>query len=116
MDFETWMKSGKYLPAFMRDFHDQKRLFKRIEEIRQSDEKNGGHRTAELPDWVNAHIYVVDFFLWYMARRGYTLQVSRKKLPFVNIYNDLEDFQKRQDEMFYKELDEMAKEKSSPVS
>ncbi|HBE9089627.1 TPA: hypothetical protein KNG84_001649, partial [Serratia fonticola] len=23
-----WLKSGEYLPAFMRDFHDQKDIFK----------------------------------------------------------------------------------------
>ena len=27
-------------------------------------------------------IYIIDWFLWYMAGRGYTLQKSRKKVNF----------------------------------
>ena len=29
----AWMKSGEYLPAFMRDFHDQKDIFKAVYEL-----------------------------------------------------------------------------------
>lgn len=92
-----WVKSGEHLPEFMRDFHDQKRLFKRI------DESVTPQRREFVPDWVSAQIYVIDFFLWFMARRGYTLQKSHKILEFVDLKSDLEDFDRRQIEMFKQE-------------
>jgi hypothetical protein len=90
-----------YLPPIMRDFHDCKRLFKRINEVvdkareRDKDELGSAY-TENLPTWVMAHVYTVDFFLWFMARRGYTLQRSRKKLPYVDLEQDLRDFDERQ--------------------
>ena len=74
MKLQEWLKSGKYLPEFMRDFHDQKDLFKSIDVTYERD--------SDQPSWINAHIYVVDRFLWYMASRGYTLQKSRIKVEF----------------------------------
>jgi len=99
IDFEKWMKTGKYLPDFMRDFHAQKRVFKRINEIVENDKK-GERPHHDMPNWVTAHIYVVDFFLWYMGRRGYTLQKSRADQPFINIADDLNDFDRREFEEF----------------
>lgn len=73
-----WLRSGGYLPDFMRDFHDQKDLFKALDEVKQrSIEKRGGSYMRDL-SWTDAHIYTVDIFLWMMARHGYTLQRSRK--------------------------------------
>ena len=72
-----WMKRGEHLPEFMRAFHDQKDLFKAIHSLYQD---NDG--AEEKPTWVQGHIYVIDWFLWYMALRGYTLQKSRKKVDF----------------------------------
>ena len=80
---ENWLESLKYLPSFMRDFHDQKDLFKCIHE-----------RTDPSPDditWVQGHIYVVDKFLWFMARRGYTLQKNRTNLSFRDIEEDIRE-------------------------
>ena len=42
-----------------------------------------------LPTWTMAHIYVIDFFLWYMAKCGYTLQKSRAKIDFIDYQNDI---------------------------
>lgn len=69
-----WLKTGEYLPDFMRDFHDQKDLFKAIHSAYRNDDPAG-----RMPSWVTSHIYVVDWFLWFMASRGYTLQKCRKK-------------------------------------
>ena len=66
-----WLESGLYMPRFMRDFHDQKDLFKSI----------GSLSDCSISP-TSAHIYVVDKFLWYMASRGYTLQKSRKNIEF----------------------------------
>jgi hypothetical protein len=87
-DYDTitaWLKTGKYLPKFMRDFHDQKDLFKAMHTIIVDINK------GDLKDisWVAGHIYVIDVFLWFMARRGYTLQKTRTTLPFRDIEEDI---------------------------
>lgn len=65
------------MPKFMRDFHDQKELFKAIDET-----------TAPPPDgynvsWVQAHVYTTDRFLAFMARHGYRLRRVNKDAPNV---------------------------------
>ncbi len=69
-----WLMSGEYLPVCMRDFHEQKNLFKSMHCLQQDNE--GAENN---PTWVQGHIYIIDFFLWFMASRGYTLQKTRKK-------------------------------------
>jgi hypothetical protein len=114
MDFAEWLKSGTYLPEPMRDFHDQKRLFQIVGEMvtrRQAKERDSYDRAlSDLPNWVSAHIYVVDFFLWFMATRGYTLQRSRKPFEFVNLDSDVSAFEERKAEMFRMELAELKRE------
>jgi len=74
----SFVESGKYLPEFMRDFHDQKNLFKLIHNTYSQDNKN-----ANLyPDWIKAHCYTIDWFLWFMGQRGYTLQKNRSNVEF----------------------------------
>lgn len=82
MNTDAWMKSGKHLPAFMRDFHDQKSLFKCIFERTKPQEID----VIKDVNWVKAHIFTIDCFLWFMARRGYTLQRTRRK----GVYRDIE--------------------------
>lgn len=77
-EIEEWLKSGKYLPGFMRDFHAQKALFKAIHG--SIDVKACGY--TEDVDWVTGQCYAVDMFLWWMARHGYTLSRSKKRLKF----------------------------------
>lgn len=69
-----WLKSGEHLPAKMRDFHDQKDLFKSIHYLQKDNE--GADKN---PSWSQGHVYIIDYFLWFMASRGYTLQKTRKK-------------------------------------
>lgn len=99
---DEWLKSGAYLPAPLRDFHDQKRIFKIIGEMvirRQQREKSAYDRMmGDLPNWVEAHIYVVDFFLWFMARRGWTLQRSRQYYDFLDLDADIAAFEQRERE------------------
>lgn len=83
---EAWMKSGAYLPPPMRDFHDQKDVFKSVHEmVERSREKRDGIDYTDGVGWVAAQVYSVDFFLWYMARHGYTLQRSRQRLEFQDL-------------------------------
>lgn len=85
--FDQWRRSGDYLPEFMRDFHDQKDLFKALQEVvERSNEKHGAHRSLNAT-WTDYHIYSVDIFLWVMAGHGYTLQRSRRKFSFASVYD-----------------------------
>ena len=93
-NLKAFLDSGKYLPNFMEDFHDQKTLFKRLNEI---VEKRNDLYTKEV-NWTSAQVYTVDIFLWFMAAHGYTLQKSRKKVPFYNIDNDLSEFERKRRE------------------
>ena len=68
-----FMKEGRYLPEPMRDFHDQKDLFKAMSQL------YGEPMAKHAPSWIDAQIFTVDYFLWFMASRGYTLQKCRKK-------------------------------------
>lgn len=77
MDRQQWMESGEYLPEILRDFHDQKDLFKAMHQL-----YGKGLGCENKPNWVDGHQYAIDWFLWYMAQRGYTLQKSRKKVEF----------------------------------
>lgn len=79
-----WLTSGEYLPLFMRDFHDQKDVFKAMHNTIHNANDNGNPR--------DGHIYVVDTFLWYMARCGYTLQKSRKDVPFKDMQDDIDRY------------------------
>lgn len=53
----------------MRDFHDQKDLFKSIYELYGNKPEN-----KIPPNWVDSHVFTMDFFLWFMAIHGYKLQ------------------------------------------
>ncbi|WP_392559740.1 hypothetical protein [Orbus mooreae] len=78
----NYLNEGKHLPSFMKDFHDQKDIFKLLAHYVQTDTN---HEPDRLPNWISAHIYTIDFFLWTMARCGYSLQKSRSKIDFDNI-------------------------------
>lgn len=79
---ERWRRAGRYLPKAFRDFHDQKDLFKTIH-MTTAVEKN---EYAKDISFVAGQCYVIDIFLWFMARHGYTLQrVRRKGLEFEDL-------------------------------
>lgn len=87
-DPTDWLKSGEYLPDFMRDFHDQKDLFKALQEVvERRNEKDGKLSYTHDLTWVTAHVYTVDVFLWVLARHGYTLQRSRKRVTFSDVHD-----------------------------
>ena len=86
-NLQDWLHSGEYLPEIMRDFHDQKDLFKVMHTLYADSDS-----IKEIPGWVAGHIYTIDCFLWFMASRGYTLQKSRKNVEFKSLakYRDIE--------------------------
>lgn len=91
-ELEKWLESGEYLPEFMRDFHDQKDVFKAMHNTITNANENGNPR--------DGHIYVVDTFLWYMGRCGYTLQKSRKQVEFKDMDDDIERMRREFSEKF----------------
>lgn len=78
---QQWRDSGKHLPEFLRDFHDQKDLFKTIHETTRVE----NHSYCKEISWITGQCYVIDIFLWAMARYGYTLQKTRTRLPFEDL-------------------------------
>lgn len=85
-------KYQKHLPAFLRDFHDQKDVFKAIQWWR-----NKGHTTKQNIDWMAGHIYVIDTFLRFMAYHGYTLQKSRATVEgFGNLHHVVDAMQEEE--------------------
>ena len=75
-----WLSSGAYLPDILRDFHDQKDIFKSMHFLYQDDDS-----ADNMPSWTQGHIYIIDWFLWFMASRGYTLQKTRAKQEFMEL-------------------------------
>lgn len=76
MQLENYMANHENLPEFMKDFHDQKDLFKAI--YAQYSEGNSKELLQRV-NWVDAHCFTIDVFLWWMGLHGYKLQKSRKK-------------------------------------
>lgn len=81
--FDDWREAKEYLPDWMRDFHDQKELFKKL--LRTDPPKDLSFNYLEGLNPVNTHIFVVDYFLWILAAHGYTLQKTKRK----DDYNDI---------------------------
>lgn len=92
----AWRAAGKHLPEPLRDFHDQKAVFKLVHELTKAP-ADPLHRH---PSWVEGHVYVIDTFLWCMARHGYTLQRSRAKLPFESLESNIQAMEQRNAQAF----------------
>ena len=94
---DEWMTAGKYLPEPLRDFHDQKEVFKAMHDTQKPAsplDAIAGHYSL---DFVTGQCYVIDRFLWFMARRGYTLQRSRANIPFRDLAADVKAATERRD-------------------
>lgn len=99
IDPHEYVSSGKHLPPFLRDFHAQKNLFQLIAGVvaqSVANPKSPHHGKTDIPGWRDAHVYVIDFFLWFMAQRGWTLQRSRANVRFADYDKELAAFGERQ--------------------
>ena len=103
-----FMISGKHLPSFLRDFHDQKDLFKTIHDFIVIADDN--FMLKEI-NWSQGQCYVIDVFLWYMGMHGYTLQKSKAKQEFLDINANLEYFNNKREEDSNNFLKSILKEK-----
>lgn len=106
MTLSEYISKSLHLPRELRDFHDQKYVFKSLFDWATRD----GERSLppELKDlsWVSAHIYTIDFFLRFMAMHGYTLQRSRVKLTFAGLDATIADRREREAESFRRVMEE----------
>jgi len=99
MSPEQYIKSSKHLPLFLRDFHNQKDLFKTI--WGRTNLSNFPKEVQNL-GWMNFHILIIDLFLWWMAKRGYTLQRSRQKVDFIDLRDDIDAYEEEEREAYRK--------------
>ena len=74
INIQDYLKEGNHLPDFIKDFHDQKDLFKAIYTQWQED-----NEVLKKVSWVDAHVFTIDIFLWWMGLHGYKLQKNRAK-------------------------------------
>lgn len=97
MNIKDFLSNCKFLPWFLRDFHDQKALFKSVERhMGRDDEARYG------VDWVKANCYTIDKFLRYMAMHGYTLQKSRVHCDFCSLEETLKKDEEERVDMLKK--------------
>lgn len=94
MEINSWLSKGLYLPKIIRDFHDQKYIFRLVDEVVDKRKEAGGSHQylyRDMPNWIAGQIYVIDFFLWVMAHYGYTLQKSRANLDWADLDTDIKE-------------------------
>lgn len=101
IDVDAWLKRGEYLPEVLRDFHDQKNIFKAIHQMTQVEE----HDYCKEVTWIAGHCYVIDIFLWWMARRGYTLQRTHRRGNFRDLIEDVTEQTEKRGAAFMAEID-----------
>ncbi len=90
MSLQNYLENQENLPDFIKDFHDQKDLFKAIYE--QYSEGNNKELLSKV-NWVDAHCFTIDVFLWWMGRHGYKLQKARKKgVEFFDVNETIEHY------------------------
>lgn len=106
---KEYVESGKHLPPFLKDFHDQKDFFKMVHSLYD-------HGDQCQPDWVKAHIYTIDWFLWYLGQRGWILQRSRAKVDFVPMEVDMQHYKKAVAETFDSMMADWRAERSNGSS
>lgn len=95
---KEWRQAGRHLPAILRDFHDQKEVFRAMHELTLRPKGEIG--VSREINWVEGQIYVIDMFLWFMARHGYTLQRSRAAQNFESLEQNLALLAKQRTEQF----------------
>ncbi len=107
---ETWIDAERHLPAELRDFHDQKDLFKTIHD------NLGASADDMIKDitWPQGQVYVIDVFLWFLAHHGYTLQRSRAKVQFLNLTQTLAAGRQRRADSFASLLGQAAQPEGPP--
>lgn len=81
------MEQG-HLPECLKDFDDAKALFRSLSVyFVESD---------DCPvSWVDAHVYTIDYFLWFMAIHGYKLTKTRASVEIKDLQETIKEFDPR---------------------
>lgn len=74
----------------------------------------GDKHPAKEINWMDAQCYVIDIFLWFMARRGYVLQKSRAKVDFSDIEEDISKTEEERKAYFSAALTQDSKKPKLP--
>jgi len=106
---DQFLDSGAYLPPPLRDFHDAKDVFKTMHATIDMSKRDYDKDVS----WAIGQCYVIDIFLWFMARRGWTMQRSRANVEFRDLNEDVRRHTEAQDKAFVDllnhRLEQMAK-------
>jgi hypothetical protein len=101
-----YVKSGDHLPAPLKDFHDMKDVFKLLHRLYARNDDSTFEYNGEKVNWVLGQCYVIDWFLWFMAQRGWTLQRSRADVGFIDLTEEIKQMKTEDAEAFRKALAE----------
>jgi hypothetical protein len=101
-----YVKSGDHLPPPLKDFHDAKDVFK----VMHRKYGRFEHAGQEV-NWVLGNCYVIDWFLWFMAQRGWTLQRSRVRIDFTDLAAEIAQMKEEDAATFLQMLEERKKER-----
>ena len=104
-----WLRAEEHLPYFLKDFHDQKVVFRELEEWGRNPSRPALY---EVPA-VCAQLYVMDVLLPWLAHHGYTVQRTRARLPFYNLSDTLRASRERFSARFARIFDKAAARKVS---
>lgn len=101
---KAWRAKGLHLPAVFRDFHEQKEIISAMHELTQWNVDDGKPlNAARKIGLVEGHVYIVDCFLWFMARHGYTLQKTRvRNIEFEDLKTNAAAISKEKADAFAK--------------
>ena len=99
-ELRSHLRALKHLPEFMRDFHDQKELFKVIQSV--MEEKNP--QTCEAVNWMWGQCYCCDVFLKFMAMHGYELRKDGREAFDLTV--TMEEWRKQEAVVFKKWMNE----------
>lgn len=106
----AWLDSGRHLPKPIRDFHDAKLFFKWLVWDRMKDKADDPYLKGI--NFVSAQVFVIDYFLWFMAAHGYTLQKTKKDFPTYDLQNTMTEYEKRLSAQQFTVLSEVMKKRT----
>lgn len=96
----TRIRAAKHLPKFLRDFHDQKDVFKSVHYVMARNNP----KTCEKVNWIDGQCYVIDVFLKFMALHGYEMRKSKAR-PTYDLQQTINERQDREMEALKGVLD-----------
>ena len=111
-----WLSEGLHLPGFLRDFHDQKDVFKWIWRKLEGRKTKSEEMYLAGMTWTGAHVFVIDHFLWWMAMHGYTLQRSRSRDDFADWGASIRQMKDEDAAAFRKMLDDEDRKRAATDS